>query len=54
MEGGSFLTEGRSWVAIAFVIFFLVFGKKLWGALAQMLDDRAEKVRAELDEASRL
>lgn len=54
MLGSSFITEGRTWVAIACILFFLIFGKKLWKALAQMLDDRADKVRAELEEASRL
>jgi F-type H+-transporting ATPase subunit b len=48
------LTEGRTWVAIAFIIFFVLFGRKLWSALAGMLDDRAAKVRAELEEAARL
>lgn len=54
MLGGSFWTEGRTWVAIAFLIFFAIFGKKLWSALAQMLDNRTDKVRTELEEASRL
>jgi F-type H+-transporting ATPase subunit b len=35
-------------------LFFILFGKKLWGALAGMLDARAASVRAELDEAARL
>jgi F-type H+-transporting ATPase subunit b len=54
MHEGSFWTEPRNWVAFAFIIFFVVFGRKLWGALAGMLDSRAEKVRAELEEAARL
>ena len=54
MHEVSFFAESRTWVAIAFLIFFAIFGKRLWAALAQMLDDRAEKVQAELDEASRL
>ncbi len=49
-----FFAEPRNWVLIAFVLFFAIFGKKLWQAVAQMLDDRAAKVRAELDEAARL
>jgi len=48
------LTEGRTWVAVAFILFFILFGRKLWAALAAMLDDRAAKVRAELEEAARL
>jgi F-type H+-transporting ATPase subunit b len=54
MPEGSFLTESRTWVALAFVIFFVLFGRKLWSAVAAMLDDRAAKVRAELEEAARL
>jgi F-type H+-transporting ATPase subunit b len=53
MEPG-FFGEPRNWVLIAFFLFFILFGKKLWGALAGMLDDRAAKVRAELEEAARL
>jgi F-type H+-transporting ATPase subunit b len=54
MEEPGFFAEPRNWVLIAFIIFFLLFGKKLWGALAGMLDDRAAKVRTELEEAARL
>jgi F-type H+-transporting ATPase subunit b len=45
----SLLAEPRFWVAIAFFLFFGLFGKKLWTALAAMLDKRAE-----LAEATRL
>ena len=54
MEHESFFANPRSWVAIAFVIFFVLFGRKLWTALAGMLDKHAATVRAELDEAARL
>ena len=54
MQEESFFADPRSWVAVAFVIFFVLFGAKLWKALAGMLDKRTEAVRAELDEASRL
>lgn len=47
-------TEGRTWVGVAFVLFFLLFGKKLWKALADMLDQRSAAVRAELEEAAKL
>ena len=53
-EEPGFFAEPRNWVIIAFVLFFVLFGRKLWSALAQMLDDRAAKVRAELEEAARL
>ncbi len=53
METG-FFGESRTWVAIAFFLFFIIFGKKLWGALAGMLDNRAAQIRRELEEAARL
>ena len=53
-EEPGFFAEPRNWVVIAFVLFFAIFGRKLWSALAAMLDDRAAKVRAELEEAARL
>src|ERR1700722_18575793 len=49
-----FFAEPRSWVAIAFVVFFVLFGGKLWGVIRDILDKRAETVRAELAEAQRL
>ncbi len=53
-EHESFFADPRSWVAIAFVIFFVLFGKKIWGFIAAMLDKRAETIKAEIAEASRL
>ena len=49
-----FFTESRTWVAIAFILFFVIFGKKLWLPIAGLLDARAEAVRRELEEAARL
>jgi F-type H+-transporting ATPase subunit b len=54
MHEESFFAEPRNWVIIAFFLFFIIFGRKLWSALTQMLDDRAAKVRVELEEAARL
>ena len=54
MSMASFFGEPRNWVVIAFILFFVIFGHKLWSALAAMLDDRGAKVRAELEEAARL
>jgi len=54
MHHESLFGEPRNWVVLAFFLFFILFGKKLWGALAGMLDTRATAVKAELDEASRL
>lgn len=46
--------DQRFYVAISFVLFFVLFGRKLWGAIAAVLDARADQVRSNLDEASRL
>ncbi|MDE2005547.1 MAG: F0F1 ATP synthase subunit B [Rhodospirillales bacterium] len=54
MSEPSFFGESRNWVLIAFVLFFVLFGRKLWTALAGMLDARADAVRKELDEAAAL
>ncbi len=48
------LRDPESWVLVSFVIFFVLFGRKLWAAMAGMLDARANAVRAELGEAQRL
>jgi F-type H+-transporting ATPase subunit b len=50
----SFFSEPSSWVFIAFVLFFVLFGRKLWSALAGILDARTATVKAELEEAARL
>jgi F-type H+-transporting ATPase subunit b len=50
----SFWTDSKTWVAIAFVVFFILFGKRLWRAIAELLDGRANAIRAELAEAARL
>lgn len=50
----AFWTQSETWVAIAYIVFFIIFGKRLWVALRGMLDSRADAVRAELAEAARL
>ena len=49
-----FFAEARNWVAIAIVVFFVVFGRKLWAAIASMLDSHADAIRAELAQAAHL
>lgn len=44
----------KTWIAVAFLIFVALFGRKMWAALTGLLDKRAHDIRAELDEASRL
>lgn len=50
----SFFAEPRNWVVLAFILFFVLFGRILWRALSGMLDNRAVAVKAELEEAARL
>ncbi len=54
MHHESFFGDPRNWVVFAFILFFVLFGKRLWAALAGMLDARAVAVRAEIEEAARL
>jgi F-type H+-transporting ATPase subunit b len=42
------------WVLVSFVTFIVLFGGKLWAAIAGALDGRTAAIRAELDEAQRL
>lgn len=49
-----FWLDPKFWVAVSFVIFVLLAGKAGWGAITKILDGRADKIRADLAEASRL
>lgn len=53
-HGDSFFADPKSWVAICTVVFVLLLGRKIWGALTDMLDARTNAIRAELEEAARL
>lgn len=48
------LTDPKTWIALAFIIFFVLVGRKLWSSVTGLLDQRTDEIRAELDEASRL
>ncbi len=50
----SFFSTPANWVVLAFILFFVLFGRRLWGVLAGTLDARAVAVKTELEEASRL
>lgn len=50
----SLFADPRFWVGVAFVVFFVIFGRKAWGILTAILDKRGLQIRAELDEAARL
>lgn len=42
------------WVAAAFVLFFVLFGKKMGGTIGGALDDRSEAIANQIEEATRL
>ncbi|MEQ8193903.1 MAG: F0F1 ATP synthase subunit B, partial [Rhodospirillales bacterium] len=48
------LHDPTFWVLVAFAIFFGLIGKKVWGAAVAALDARAEKIKADLDEAEKI
>lgn len=50
----SIWADPRTWVGIAFLVFFLIFGKRIVTIVLQTLDRRGIAVQQELDEASRL
>ena len=43
-----------AWVLIAFILFFVLIGKKLWLALTTNLDQRKKMIENELNEAKKL
>lgn len=50
----TFFGNPRTWIGVAFIIFFVIFGRMFWRSVTRMLDKRAEAIRAELDGAARL
>ena len=52
---GNKMLEAETWVAVAFIIFVAVLGYlKVHKKLVQGIDDRRDRIKAELDEARRL
>ena len=49
-----FWLDPKFWVAVSFVIFVLLVGRTMWSKATAALDARADAVRAELAEATRL
>jgi F-type H+-transporting ATPase subunit b len=47
-------SEPEFWVLVAFVVFVAAVGGKAYKAITQRLDERAAKIKGELDEAVRL
>lgn len=46
--------EPVTWIAVSFVLFFALFTKFVWPTIAKSLDARADKIRDQLEQASRL
>lgn len=55
LEGLNFFSNPTFWVGVAFAGFLaLIFWRKVPGMVAQQLDERANKIRSELDNAKQL
>lgn len=50
----SIFSDPHFWVNLGGLIFLVFAGPKIWKALAAMLDQRAMKIKADLDEAQKL
>ena len=50
----SIFSDPAFWVAVAFVLFFALAGKALWGRISAMLDKRAADIAKALADAARL
>ncbi|MBR0672680.1 F0F1 ATP synthase subunit B family protein [Neoroseomonas soli] len=49
-----FWLDPKFWVAVSFVLFFVLLGKKIWGVLTGALDGKADRIRRQLAEAADL
>ena len=54
MDVHTLLHEPLFWYSVAFVLFFVLLGPRIWRPLAAILDNRATQIRQDLDEAARL
>ena len=48
------LQDPQTWVAISFLLFFLLFGKVIWKKLISFLDAKINIIRSEIKEAKEL
>ena len=46
--------DESAWVALGFIVFIAIIWRKAGSALANLLDNRAQKIRDELSEAENL
>ena len=47
-------SDPQIWVAISFILFFLLFGKLIWKKLSLFLDNKILDIKNEIDEAKKL
>ena len=53
-SSASVFADPTFWVAVSFVLFFVLLGSKLWKAGTGALDSRANGIRKRIDEANKL
>jgi F-type H+-transporting ATPase subunit b len=53
-HGESLLANAHFWVNVGLVLFILLAGRKLWKAMVSGLDQRAIRIKGQLDEAQKL
>jgi F-type H+-transporting ATPase subunit b len=53
-EHGGLFSDPAFWVAVAFLLFFVLAGKALWGRISAMLDKRSADIAKALADAARL
>jgi F-type H+-transporting ATPase subunit b len=53
-SSASVFADPTFWVAVSFVLFFVLLGSKLWKAGTGALDSRADGIRNRIDEANKL
>lgn len=47
-------TEPTFWFLVAFILFFIFFGRAIWSALSGGLDSRSHQIESDIEEAARL
>src|SRR5690606_27212403 len=50
----SLLSSANFWVLVSFVALFVLFGKRVWSTLMNVIDERTNLIRSQLEEAQRL
>ncbi|GAB6052927.1 F0F1 ATP synthase subunit B [Magnetospira thiophila] len=53
-HGGAFYTTPEFWVFVSFVLFVILAARPIFRVITTGLDDRAETIKAQLDEAEQL